>query len=183
MIHSQRGTVRSPCKWQAPQAGLPWGCHHAEGPIIQSSLRGLVTCLGLEPHAPYCLATQEDKPPPVPRTPAFPGNSWASGTRESWRRVHKAPRLGIQRKEYKHHIFFTHSSTDGYLGGLHVLAVVNSATLNIGVYVSFWIIVLPGCTPRSEIGGSYVPFSTPSPVLVICGLFHGGRSDWCDTSL
>ena len=85
-IHSQRGTVRSPCKWQAPQAGLPWGCHHAEGPIIQSSLRGLVTCLGLEPHAPYCLATQEDKPPPVPRTPAFPGNSWASGTRESWRR-------------------------------------------------------------------------------------------------
>ena len=33
---------------------------------------------------------------------------------------------------YKHRIFFTHSSTDGYIGGLHVLAVVNRATLNIG---------------------------------------------------
>ena len=35
--------------------------------------------------------------------------------------------------------------------GVHVLAIVNSAAMNIGVHVSFWIMVLP----RSGITGSY----------------------------
>ena len=35
------------------------------------------------------------------------------------------------------HIFFVHSSADGHLGCLLILAVVNSAALNIGVHVSF----------------------------------------------
>ena len=43
---------------------------------------------------------------------------------------------------YMYHIFFIHSSLNGHLGFFHVLAVVNSAALNIGVHVSFWIIVL-----------------------------------------
>ena len=30
-----------------------------------------------------------------------------------------------------YHIFFIHSSVDGYLGGFHVLAIMNSATVNI----------------------------------------------------
>ena len=33
--------------------------------------------------------------------------------------------------------FFIQSSADGHLGCFHVLAVVNSATVNIGVHVSF----------------------------------------------
>ena len=35
------------------------------------------------------------------------------------------------------HIFFIHSSVDGRLDCFRVLAIVNSAALNIGVHVSF----------------------------------------------
>ena len=53
------------------------------------------------------------------------------------------------------HNFFIHSSVDGHLGCFHVLAIVNSAAMNIGVHVSFQIIVLSGYMPRNEIAGSY----------------------------
>ena len=56
---------------------------------------------------------------------------------------------------YTHYPFFIHSSVDGHLGCFHVLALVNSAAMNIGVHVSFRIIVLSGYMPRSGIAGSY----------------------------
>ena len=37
----------------------------------------------------------------------------------------------------------------------HVLAIVNSAAMNMGVYVSFRIMVLSLYVPRSGIAGSY----------------------------
>ena len=40
------------------------------------------------------------------------------------------------------HIFFIHSFVDGPLGCLHVLALVNSAAMNIGAHVSFQLRVL-----------------------------------------
>ena len=57
-----------------------------------------------------------------------------------------------------YHIFFIHSFVDGYLGGFHVLAIVNSAAMNIGIHVSFWIMALLGYMPRRGIIGSYGSF-------------------------
>ena len=37
---------------------------------------------------------------------------------------------------YMYHSFLVHSSADGHLGYFHVLAMTNSAAMNIGVHVS-----------------------------------------------
>ena len=55
----------------------------------------------------------------------------------------------------KKHKSFLHSPTDGHSSCLHVLAVVNSAAVNIGMHVSFQIIVLSRYMLRSGIAGSY----------------------------
>ena len=52
-------------------------------------------------------------------------------------------------------MFFIHSSVDEYLGCFHILAVVNSATVNTGVHVSFQVLVFSGYMPRSGITGLY----------------------------
>ena len=57
-----------------------------------------------------------------------------------------------------YHNFFIHSSVDGHLGCFHVLAIVNSATVNNGIHVFFSILVSSGYMPRSEISGSYGSF-------------------------
>ena len=54
-----------------------------------------------------------------------------------------------------YHFFFIHWSVKGHLGCFHVLAIVNSASENIGVQVYFWIMVFSGYMPRSEIAGLY----------------------------
>ena len=48
-----------------------------------------------------------------------------------------------------------HSSADGHLGCFHVLAIINSAVINIGVHVSLSVLVSSVCMPRSGIAGSY----------------------------
>ena len=57
-----------------------------------------------------------------------------------------------------YHNFFIHSSVDGHLGCFHVLAVVNSTTMNNGIHVSLLILVSSRYMPRSGIAGSYGGF-------------------------
>ena len=57
-----------------------------------------------------------------------------------------------------YHSFFLRSSVDGHLACFHVLATVNSAVVNIGVHVSFSILVSSGYMPNNGLAGSYSGF-------------------------
>ena len=56
---------------------------------------------------------------------------------------------------YIYHSFLIHSSADGHLDCFHVLAMINSAAMNIGVHVSLSDLVSLVCMPRSGTAGSY----------------------------
>ena len=109
---------------------------------------------------------------------------------------------------YIYHSFFIQSSVDGHLGCFHVLAIINSASVNTEIHVSFSVLISSGHMPRSGVVGSHgglIPsflssrhtvfhsgciitfpptvqehslFSTPSPAFIVCRLFDDGHSDW-----
>ena len=74
-----------------------------------------------------------------------------------WRRLLRVPwtarrsNLSILKDiiVYMYHSFPIHLSADGHLGCFHVLAIINSAAMNIGIHVSLSDLVSSMCMPRS----------------------------------
>ena len=73
----------------------------------------------------------------------------------------------------KYYSFFTYSSVHGHFDCFFVLAIVNNAAMNIGVHISFQIIVLSGCIPSREIAGS---FGNSSFLRKLQTVFHSSRT-------
>ena len=52
-----------------------------------------------------------------------------------------------------YYIIFIHSCIDGHLGCFHILTIVSSVTMNIGVHASFRVMFFSSYTPRRGLQG------------------------------
>ena len=118
-----------------------------------------------------------------------------------WATVHRGTESDMTERAGEHFIVcvcvcvcvsrtcFTYLSADGHWGCFHVLATVNSAAVNVGMHVSFPVIVLSGYMFRvghtaTLLSVFWAPVATPIysltlpslPTFIICRLFDDGHS-------
>ena len=75
-----------------------------------------------------------------------------------------------------YYIFFKYSSVDGHLGCFHILAIVNSAAVSIGVHVLFESWFSQGvCPVVGLLGRMAVLFPVFTTPIFLPGKSHGQR--------